>query len=110
MILSEFLTSEPDPEPVCKGAIFRYRTHCYPTLKGGYRNGFELIPLKKLSCPGCRRCGNFASDLSDMDFEIDIADAVTHGDIVELDYHEFERDWETGYIDGYRVVARKVQS
>lgn len=95
-------------EPECKGIRYRYRERNYQT-KNGYRNGFELILLKKQSCPGCEKCAYDPGDeLADHEYRIEIGGTVGDGDMVRLGIDVDSTDWETGYADDWHVVARKV--
>lgn len=102
------LSVDVTPSFECPGNVYRYRERNYQT-KNGYRNGFELILLKKQSCLGCEQCDYDPDDeLADHEYRIEIDGVVEDGDMVQLGIVVDSTDWETGYADDWHVVARKV--
>lgn len=107
---SRAFREKPEPEP-CAGQRYRYKEFGFPTKRGGFKNGFELIPLKRESCPGCEYChgGHGITDgLSDDEYRIEVAENVVDNDIVALDVVVDSTDWETGYADSWHVIARRT--
>lgn len=91
----------------CKGLFFRGYSSVY------YRNGIikrtdELRLLKRMSCPGCDKCGWVLDTLSECTDNI-IIPAIKNGKIYSIHSINESRDWETRIIDSYDLEFFEVE-
>jgi hypothetical protein len=103
----------------CKGLYFRYSKGEYISYGLDIRLSIEKREsyriLKRMSCPGgCgKRCLKdlFEDDIAQVPFEdvgIVYPDNPKHGDLYRLCLVPGSKDWETGYIDEWKWVFKKV--
>ena len=107
--LSELLEEKTD-EPICKGKTYRARVNRYINSKDEYVYTERMIPLKRLSCPGCPKCGWMDDEIREhIDCEtlihIDIKDGATYS----LQVTNVSTDWETGYVDDYTLEFIEIE-
>lgn len=108
--LTELILDIEEKEPVCKGRFYRGYVTKYQT-KYGIAKKVELRFLKRLSCPGCNRCGGFDEDLSMGNWEEYVSlEGIEGGKIYTLQYYDITTDWETGYVDDYSIRFVEVKS
>jgi hypothetical protein len=93
-------------EEPCKGLAYRYLEHAYQH-RGVVRQGWELRPLKRRSCPGCRACDGILESLQECPHDVEILADVKHGDVVVLSIKVDSTDWETGHADDWHVLASR---
>lgn len=113
-VLLKLTWSVPEEmKEVCKGKVYRYTEYTYFGKKGEFVSGYKLSPLKRLSCPGCENCFWIEDDIQEGIFSnshyIEINKGVKHNDTVRLTFHEDGRDWETGVVDSWHLVAVKIE-
>jgi len=77
---------EPDDSPECKGRIYRCRKRHFLTKRGECVYITEFVPQKRLSCPGCEKCGYIDDYLSECMSEDDGVnfDDVEDGELYSL--------------------------
>ena len=85
---------------MCQGAVFRANvSNCL--TKSGFGFFVRLNKIKKLSCPGCNKCGwqddNFAE--VNNDWPIINIEKAEHGKLYTIGICNESRDWESGVID-----------
>lgn len=88
--------------PACKGLFFRVRVSRYTTRSGVIGHKREYRPLKRMSCPGCDKCGWMWDDLADHGNMF--LDGGKDGEVVQLKMANISHDYETGYVDGYDLA------
>lgn len=109
--LSNLLVSFNKQE--CKGIFYRYTESNYKGEYGRMVFSKEIRPLKRISCPGCEKCG-VEKDLLDSlmsdcpNQAIIFNNHVKNDDIVKLLLIEDSRDRETNTIDTYHYEAYVV--
>lgn len=102
-----------DDSEKCKGRFYRVRKNAYKSDRRIFMST-SLIELKRMSCPGCKRCAWIDDDvhegLCDMgDAYIEGLNSVKDGDIVRLLFILDSTDWETGLVDSWHLKAVKCQ-
>ena len=71
MSLSDLLNANLiDEPPGCKGKIYRGRKAVFNTANG-FGLSLRLVLLKRMSCPGCRKCGGLN--------EVDVSEHTLYG-------------------------------
>lgn len=101
------------PESICKGKIYRCRINAYisPTT-GQYVRTERMVPMKRLSCPGCEKCGYLDEYMSEdlhCAGELAVEPDLEHGALYEFKITRQYRDWETGYVDDFEMAFVKVE-
>lgn len=104
----DFTPCEKDPEPECKGLLFRCRKNLHFT-DGRFVDSTEFRLLKRRSCPGCSQCISTLDDLHEIDLETVIHDGQ-HGRVYELCVTNISHDWETGIVDDWDLEFRLTPS
>lgn len=101
-IESEALTS-------CQGTVFKASVQHYQTKKGGFGFQVRLVPVKKLSCPGCKSCGWEADNFGEVgnDFPIAGIEDCEDGQLYSITTCNESQDWETGMIDSWELCLLK---
>jgi hypothetical protein len=82
---------------VYRACISRYKGN-----DGSINFNQRFRPMKSLSCPGCNECDWLITDLEESDFNI-INDGFENGDLVTIIVTDISTDWESGYIDDYKL-------
>lgn len=95
---------------VCKGVFMRYVETQFATKAGGWAQRSELRPLKRMSCPGCEKCGYIGDSLSEFPDDLEFGPGITSGDIVVMGWQGEGVDWETGYEDCHLIAHRHTAS
>lgn len=94
------LQQKPEPE-TCKGLIYKADVqHC--TTQKGFMFSIRMNKMKKLSCPGCRRCLCIEDQLSEIDVKhwpVENVCDVEPDKLYSLEICNVGRDWETGIVD-----------
>jgi len=98
----------PDGKP-CRGLVFRGRVNAFVNNRGEYVYKESMRPLKRLSCPGCVKCGWLVEGLKEylaegMQPNIDSIDDQA---LYELVITNVSTDWETGYVDDWDLEFRR---
>lgn len=108
------LVAGPEEEPKCKGQLFRYIENAYIGKRGDVNLVRRLVPLRRLSCPGCSKCGWTHDDLNEGIYDkggsyLEFDPAINPNDIVAIRFIPDSYDWESGYLDSWhlRVVPHK---
>lgn len=88
----------------CKGRVYRYRESNYISASGEIviKQSFRL--LKRLSCPGCEKCGWMMETLSeDMSCGClpEIKGHPQADGIYQLVFKAGAPDWETGVVEDW---------
>lgn len=109
--LSNLLVSFNKQE--CKGIFYRYTESNYKGEYGRIVFSKEIRPLKRISCPGCEKCGSEKDLLDSLMSEcpnkaIIFNDSVKNDDIIKLVLIEDSHDRETGVIDACHYEAYVV--
>ena len=97
----------------CNGRIFRARTNIFINKRGEIVSQVRLIPQKRLSCPGCRFCGNddeVIREEVDEQITLDASD-FQNGELYQLRFREWANGTyecpETEYECDFVKVDRK---
>ena len=98
------LQKSENPEPECKGLIFRYARETWigTAQDINFRDRFRFIKGK--SCEGCDKCGWMWDDLHeflcDPEFcNIICPDEPKQNQLYTIIVSNISKDWETGYVD-----------
>jgi hypothetical protein len=95
--------------PVCKGRFYRGYVTKYQT-KYGIAKKIEVRILKRMSCPGCDKCGGIDEDLNMGLWEDYISlEGIEDGKIYQTEYYNVSTDWEGGYVDSYDIRFVEVK-
>ena len=105
--LADFM--EDKTKESCDGAIFRADVQNYRTKRGGFGFTIKLNPVKKLSCPGCEKCGWQDFEFGEVcnDWPINGIESVEHGELYIISVCNESTDWETGQIDDWELCVEK---
>ena len=108
-IFSKHIKEMNEPESSCVGLFYRCRVYKYFGKKGQYIERTEMIPLKRMSCSGCLKCGWVEESLQEnLDCDAIELDEPIDGAIYIMTTKDEFRDWETGYIDEYTMAFVRV--
>jgi len=99
-----------EPE-VCLGCIYRAKVNCFMNKKGEYIYQERMVPMKKLSCPGCKDCGWVEDELSECIAcgTPPIIKNIEHDKLYKLAIKNITYDFETGYADGWDLEFIKIE-
>jgi len=104
--------NELQKENVCKGVFFRARVSGYINSRGAYVYTETMTPLKRISCTGCEECAWIDETLfeivDDANFP-EVIGGIEDRAVYTLDVTGISRDHETGLVDDYDLVFRKVK-
>lgn len=105
------LKLDVNPEPTCNGLVYRARENNFVNKRGEVVYSKRMSPLKRESCPGCENCGYMLYELDEWISmgEVPIVKDFKHGAVYRLDITNIQKDWETGYVDGYDLVFVKIR-
>jgi hypothetical protein len=94
----------------CKGLIYRARKNVFINSRGEIIDSKRMIPMKRLSCPGCRQCEFLLGDLREWiyDYPITVKPGFEDGELYELCVLWHSTDWETGLYDDYEIGFEKL--
>ena len=98
----------PDDEPECIGKTYRYLESGYIGSRGDINLVRRLVPLKRISCPGCSRCDYVTEDIHEGLCNTGIAypeidPKLKSGDMAEAVFVPDSWDWESGVLDGWHI-------
>jgi len=96
----------------CQGAIFKAQVNHFLTKKEGFGFQVRLIPIKKLSCPGCIKCYWQSDDFSQVsnDWPIIGIDKCENGKLYKVSIYNESRDWETGFVDEWYLYLVEYEA
>ncbi len=98
-------------ESDCKGLIYRCRINAYIDSRGTYVYQEKMIPMKKLSCKGCKECGWLKDGLNE--FVIDniypIIEDPIDGELYTLGITNESRDLKTGIINDWDMEFVRIK-
>ena len=100
--------SEPEPDD-CKGLFFRgYRNFYSQGIDVHLKQGVKF--LKRKSCPGCRRCHYFHSEMNEMlQSDCVLLPDIEDGALYSVHVINESRDWESGCIDSWDYEFFKIE-
>lgn len=88
----------------CKGLIFRCTVNTFVNAKGEYIHQERMIPMKRLSCPGCENCGFIRDNFREYTEENLVGvDKIEHGRLYRLRIIEGPPNWKTGVPDDFEM-------
>lgn len=102
--LIDFAAAEKPKQPICAGMIFRCQHGTFMT-KAGYGEQTRMNLQKRLSCPGCERCGGFQEMLQEYAAEGDVGlENAEDGAYYTLrvsggDGPDHNGEWDECYLD-----------
>ena len=95
----------------CKGYVYRLTINQFITKDNRVIHKETMTPLKRESCDGCKQCGGLHYELRERieNNENILIESPEHKAkyYFAIDYES--RNWETGIIDDYDLVFRRVQ-
>lgn len=97
---------------VCKGLFYRGRVSSFLDKKGGYTYQERMVPLKRMSCPGCDQCEWLRDSLSESVSYGDtpVIKDIKDGAMYSLKVVNESRDFETGHIDSWDMEFVEVSN
>lgn len=109
----------------CNGKFYKAKFNPFINRKGEYVYQIRMIPIKKMSCPGCDSCWFLDEDLNERlgCFEYDKhkskspfhsghipnMEHLRHDHIYELKATNLSKDWETGYVDDWDLEFVEIK-
>jgi hypothetical protein len=96
----------------CKGLIYRYRESNYINSNNEIVFTQKFIPMKKLSCTGCKYCEPILDSVREsMSCGVmpSIQDNLITGDLVRLETVVTGIDYESGYADEWEEQFIKIE-
>ena len=104
MGIHTMLHLESDKETTfCPGRVFKATAQNYTTKNGGFGFTVRLVPVKKMSCPGCEKCmwqrDNFGEVTND--WPLLGIEGCENGKFYTVKGCNESRDNETGQIDSW---------
>lgn len=102
--IDKFLQEEEND--TCKGQIYKCEQSFFLDKRERYVEKVRMVPMKKLSCPGCKNCGGIIDAYSEFAYDhgIDIRPAIFHNEFYILDIVDKSRDWKTGIVDDFGMA------
>lgn len=93
----------------CKGLIYRCKVNHFKNSKGHVIFSSRFIPMKKLSCPGCHKCGALIESLDECiaNDTLPITTTEKNNQLYSLEMSDISYDWETGYIDDWDLEFKE---
>jgi len=92
----------------CKGLFFRGHSNLFYT-KNKVRLNQSVTLLKRMSCPGCEKCGWMLEDLAEIiSCENLIFPDIAEGGLYTLIVSNISTDWETGLVDSYALEFKEI--
>lgn len=95
----------------CKGLVYRAKVNIFLNSKDEFVYQQRMVPMKKMSCPGCVNCGFIKEDLderiSNQDYSM-VPEKIEHNALYRLDATHFSRDWESGWVDDWDLEFIKI--
>lgn len=96
----------------CNGRIYKCKINKFLNKKEEYVETVRMIPIKRMSCPGCDVCGWADEYLHDSTYYeenlINIEDAE-HDKFYRLQVVNPSYDWETGICDEWELEFQKLE-
>lgn len=93
----------------CKGRVYKCKVNKYVNGKDEYVEQIRMIPMKKMSCPGCEVCDWADEYLPDSNFWDNIEiDVIDDGAFYMLDVINISKDWESGIVDDWDLGFKKL--
>lgn len=98
----------------CKGTHFKGKTNYFINKKNELVFTERLIPVSKLSCPGCKECGGLKDYLQETILNVgldavELTDNIEDGELYVLTTMSQGFDRETGYEE-FDICISKVSS
>jgi hypothetical protein len=77
---------------------------------GTYTYKETMVPLKRMSCRGCDKCGAFDETLQEDVYsqKAPMINNIEDGAIYQLQFVNCVPDWETGFIDDFDLEFIKI--
>ena len=97
-------------EEVCKGLVYRLSINRFINKRRQIIYKEIMTPLKRESCPGCKYCGWLKDTLLEfiaMGDDI-LIEELEHNAKYYLTTTNESRDFETGIIDDYDLIFKKL--
>lgn len=90
-------------EKHCQGQVFKANVQNFRTRMNGFEFSVRLVPMKRISCPGCEKCDWQSESFSEVsnDWPIVGIESVEDGKFYIIDVCNESRDWESGQIDAW---------
>ena len=96
----------------CQGTVFKASVQNCRTAKGGFRFQVHLVPMKKMSCPGCEKCGWQSENFSEVnnDWPINGIESCEDGKFYFVSTCNESKDWETGQVDEWKLCLSEYHT
>lgn len=87
----------------CKGQVFKASVNNFTTRKRGFGFEIRLVPMKRMSCPGCEKCGWLHENFNEInnDWPILNIENCEDGKFYTIGICNELRDYESGMIDAW---------
>lgn len=105
------LLAVKEDKPECKGRVYRAKVSRFLGKNSSYTYQETMVPMKRLSCPGCSQCGWFDEDLKEFalsDYP-PIINNIKHGELYYLAVVNEHYDWESGILDGFELEFKEMK-
>lgn len=90
---------------VCKELVYRCKVNHFINSKGHIVYSSRFIPMKRLSCPGCPKCGGL---LECLDGDLPLVSSEVNNQLYSLEMVNISRDWESGHVDEWDLEFREI--
>lgn len=102
-----------DEKEQCNGRIYRAKLNTFINQKGEYIYQERMVPVKRLSCKGCERCGWEEENLSEFianEVPIIMEKSIEHNALYRLECCNLNYDFETGICDDWDLSFVKIEN
>ncbi len=103
IINDDFGLIDKKEEKHCQGQVFKANVQNFRTKRNDFGFSVRLIPMKRMSCPGCEKCGwqsEIFGEISN-DWPIVGIESVEDGKFYTISVCNESRDWESGQINDW---------
>lgn len=112
MSFDYFCNLRGKPKSECKGRYYRCSLTRYLDKRGAYVETMKMVPMRRMSCPGCEECGWIDDELSESYSTYGtsplFAKEPEHGKLYTIRATNVSHDWESGIVDGWDLEFVEV--
>lgn len=91
----------------CTGLFYRCKVNSFINSKGAYVYQERMVPLKRMSCPGCVHCGDLLDELNEVAFDKymngPVIEKIKDSGLYKLQITNISTDWESGIVDDWDI-------
>lgn len=90
---------------LCKGIFYKGKVNMFINSNDEYVYTQRMIPLRKMSCKGCEKCGFLLDDLRENISNgcNPLPEKIVHNKIYQLKMTNAMVDYESGYVDDWDI-------